>query len=946
MLSLASTLPFVALSALAATDLSSSVIPTLPSGLGGPSPPQCHVLEDTDINPHTAGLGHVAGTSIDQCCQVCRSPEWYEKGCRFSTFSRGSCWLKANNATVVHSPGKSSVGVSGEAPPPPPPPPLPPPPPKGTTGSWESIGPWNIGDDIYINGEAGTLADASSPVDNPHIIYTGGQNNGASSGILKSVDYGRHWTLASNGMYITRIHGVYVVDRKGDHVLATTTGGIYESFDGAASWTLVNVSVGRCWQIKNATIGGVEHVLVGCDLGLANFPRDAPPSAGVDKWKIIGNQPGMAGTFFTVSDVGPNGNSVIGACVGVVTLGQILNRTHGIWWQPTYAPWSNSTMPCTDVCINPTDATNLMWTKPPLTYASWDNVTTVVNLNHSNIWHCGIDRQGWMYTAAEGGAFVSFDPQQRPIQWQAYYDIRVERRINVTRNRVPHDYQRIVTDFAGGAGVAFPSDQGLFLKPPQPGNRSLVLYSANGNMSNNIALKVAVSKGDGPGRNFLVTTAWDWGPLASWDSGAHWPSWQTPDDGAGAGCIGEGGGAYAMGASNHMTVMHHHNIMYSSRGGKNLTRFVVPHGATVFGPNGYPRVPGSRTEPSGGLFVGVFFGPMPFDQFGDVAYSNCTTTLVEPTAGMTQHTNFSCLAAVDLGVQYGWYKGVNAAVFRGDQDRRCYACTLPGNSSGWPYTKASGAWSYALQTAGELEAKKFIKRYDREGDGRIDGRDLSEDCKLHKGEEEEDRPKYNQSNGIQYIGKNYAYGSGNWTWSELPDWLVAHGTVGFINDPTDKSILYATAGQCITTSKDDGDTWGPCWELPYSLTDFHDLTIRDSSTMIITRGSHVPVRTRDGGKTWQNMTSLAGLVAQGVLGGHASFTYSWTGKTLVLHGTGGAQSVDHPHAGWIWVSKDDGDTWTDETADIVTMAVGAGQFYEGKFYLNTAGQGILAKTFE
>ena len=27
-------------------------------------------------------------------------------------------------------------------------------------------------------------------------------------------------------------------------------------------------------------------------------------------------------------------------------------------------------------------------------------------------------------------------------------------------------------------------------------------------------------------------------------------------------------------------------------------------------------------------------------------------------------SNFSCLAAVDLGVQYGWYKGINAAWLR------------------------------------------------------------------------------------------------------------------------------------------------------------------------------------------------------------------------------------------------------------------------------------------
>ena len=152
----------------------------------------CSVIHDTDINPHTAGLGHAGGLSIADCCAACRSPVWWKRGCRFSTFSKGACWLKADNRTVAHSPGKTSVGCNSEAPPPPPPPPPPPIPPKGTTGLWEQLGPWNIGDDTSIGGEAGTLADAVSPWKNPDIVYAGGQNNGASSGVLKSSDRGRH----------------------------------------------------------------------------------------------------------------------------------------------------------------------------------------------------------------------------------------------------------------------------------------------------------------------------------------------------------------------------------------------------------------------------------------------------------------------------------------------------------------------------------------------------------------------------------------------------------------------------------------------------------------------------------------------------------------------------------------------------------------------------------
>ena len=46
------------------------------------------------------------------------------------------------------------------------------------------------------------------------------------------------------------------------------------------------------------------------------------------------------------------------------------------------------------------------------------------------------------------------------------------------------------------------------------------------------------------------------------------------------------------------------------------------------------------------------------------------------------------------------------------------------------------------------------------------------------------------------------------------------------------------------------------------------------------------------------------------------------------------------------MSTDDGDTWEDHTSDLVTMAVGAAQWYENKFYINTMGQGILYKILE
>ena len=50
------------------------------------------------------------------------------------------------------------------------------------------------------------------------------------------------------------------------------------------------------------------------------------------------------------------------------------------------------------------------------------------------------------------------------------------------------------------------------------------LINANGDMSNNIATKLAVAAGNvTSGQRYLVSAMWDWGPIASWDGGASWP---------------------------------------------------------------------------------------------------------------------------------------------------------------------------------------------------------------------------------------------------------------------------------------------------------------------------------------------------------------------------------------------------------------------------------------
>ena len=58
--------------------------------------------------------------------------------------------------------------------------------------------------------------------------------------------------------------------------------------------------------------------------------------------------------------------------------------------------------------------------------------------------------------------------------------------------------------------------------------------------------------------------------------------------------------------------MHHHNVAHSSRCGKNMSRLIAPHGASVAGP-AFSRKEGSRSVPSGMVYAAMVMGDPPYD---------------------------------------------------------------------------------------------------------------------------------------------------------------------------------------------------------------------------------------------------------------------------------------------------------------------------------------------
>jgi hypothetical protein len=111
--------------------------------------------------------------------------------------------------------------------------------------------------------------------------------------------------------------------------------------------------------------------------------------------------------------------------------------------------------------------------------------------------------------------------------------------------------------------------------------------------------------------------------------------------------------------------------------------------------------------------------------------------------------------------------------------------------------------------------------------------------------------------------------------------------------------------------------------------------------MFMLRNGAVPLRTTDGAKTWTELTKTAPLFANGspTLDG----SLSWSGKTLVLHGVDLSAISRGAYGTTVWKSGDDGETWEDETGDLVTISPGPGVWYEKDFYFVTRGEGICVK---
>ena len=638
-------------------------------------------------------------------------------------------------------------------------------------------------------------------------------------------------------------------------------------------------------------------IFVGANAGLGNVPvlKDKPMVN--ETWSLI--QPPQGHSAFRTNLVSladfdgsgkPLNNSVVVGCLwvkgrGFVHIATVVNETSATWDVQL-------DQPCQSMAIDPNNADHLIVNNASNgahVYESNDGGKTYHScLDRRGAVMVAIDRKGWFYTGSEAGAFRNMNGCGNGSKWEVLFVKRVSRRNNVTRIRSAHDYQRINIDFAGG--VAFGSDQGMFIM----NGTELQLFSANGDVNNNIIMHPAIAQGETPGETCIVTALWDWSPVASWDSGKHWPSWQTPDDGAGMNYFGEGGGCFGVGKSKNVLCMHHHNVAYSSRCGKNMSRLVVPNGASVTPPE-FTRKAGSRSEPSGEVYAMMTMGQPPWTTITDKSLT-CSGNASRGDLGVHNHS-YECQSHVDFGSVYNWYSGANVAVWRGNTDKHCILCKLTGDQSTWDIQNTPGSVIFALEQGAKVQHITHLLEQDKpkeDGDGEYaKGQEAAEHRAQHKFEkavrqarqlelnQEEPRlptPGFDfgsaEGGNPQWLLKSFNFG-GNWTWLKVPEFLQGFG--GLSVDPTNASVLYAVKSDCISRSYTAAETWTPCWHAPGLEGSFKSLVIKDSQTMLVMRNGAAPLRTTDGGDSWHPLTSVPSVFS--------AAAFSWSGKTLAIsHG--------------------------------------------------------------
>ena len=854
------------------------------------------------------------------------------------------------------------------APPTPPAPPAPPAPAPPATGTpWEPIGPWNIFDDKDNKGEAGTLAAAASPKANPNIIYTGGHNNGVSSGILKSVDGGTHWTKNSSGIWDTRINGVFIhpSDPTGNHVLAASASGIYETKDGAASWELMNgTEEFNAISFAETTIGGKQYVSV----NHGSFISSVPVAGGL--WQTA-KAPGFGIAQLSIATTAGE-SSEVGMCNGLP--GSVY---YGKFDTPTNIEWTGP----------------LNYTKS--VYESWSDTIQYRHNSYADFWDsCPIngspkDCKGhWHWVpckngslpagyscSADGGIVGGGDSDIGGCRYM------VANSTDLGFTPAAYEFKASGTPYAAYKGHCFASDNFATWAPPvgasQWDNNTVKgdigsSYCGRGigafpvNSTKISCMNVAIDPND---RNHFMysdpKTNYNWdshdggttvrkmamiGDNTPGDAPHNHGTFYVAIDGRGWSYSASMGGAYV--SRDNGTSFESLHMVSTPRGyARNASEFPIVNRVLHDYQGIAPTFRGDGVAFPSDQGLGIFDANSNnlINAIGDMHNNMALSSLISPSKdGKSRNIvvnlwDWNQAFTIDDGATWrgwgkseaapytcgeggwGWSLGTSGHVlmfhhenwwYSGDGGYNFVQNTFPGPGGlGMAYVRQAGSRAEPNGTVfslmkgppgptGEFLVDHSKSKVEREHEEHVEEKHRLADPDYKSAK---DPSQYTWLLTSENFGLNFTY-------KVLPDKLQTCGPLAALGqDPTTPNSLYFLSENCLAHSTDYGITWSSCitapgLEGPFAQ-DSGAFIVKNSTTMFAMRDSKLPLKTVDGGATWQPMASLAPLYkanSQGVVTQSFHGELSWTGKTLVVYGADRSAIQRHEFGTKVWKSTDDG----------------------------------------
>jgi hypothetical protein len=348
-------------------------------------------------------------------------------------------------------------------------------PPTGVGPQWRSLGPWTIPNgQTYgasrVNVSGRLSAVAVDPSDPAHVLVGGAnggvwesRNRGASwaprtdyavtlavgavvfdpsnpatayaglgegnwwwwlgAGILRSSDGGASWSTLCTSPFVGQGFYDLVVDRaNGQHLLAGTTGGLYESADGGVTWTRRRTA--RTWSISMAPAGGAgAEVLAACGDGLQRSTN------GGTTWTAVALPGAPAGFDRLAVAIAPSNPDVAYAWGASGAAAFLWRRAGGNWtavptppdvrtgqawydWFVAVAPDLDTQVYCGAIEVHRGDRAGTTWTWRNLTDKD-SNGDSIHPDQHAIAFEPG--QPNTIYVGNDGGLYRSPD---RGITWQ------------------------------------------------------------------------------------------------------------------------------------------------------------------------------------------------------------------------------------------------------------------------------------------------------------------------------------------------------------------------------------------------------------------------------------------------------------------------------------------------------------------------------------------------